>query len=118
MSAIELRDEIEYRAFSYDRHEEAADNSVKFIEVFERVIDSRPTEGTKAIYRDTLNKVKKFARDEANSLTFEDIDYTQLRTQSGRKRQHLKNQVQWYVRRESKHLRSAYNVRSPTSDKR
>ena len=74
MSAIELRDEIEYRAFSYDRHEEAADNSVKFIEVFERVIDSRPTEGTKAIYRDTLNKVKKFARDEANSLTFEDID--------------------------------------------
>lgn len=78
MSAIELRDEIEYRAFSYDRHEEAADNSVKFIEVFERVIDSRPTEGTKAIYRDTLNKVKKFARDEANSLTFEDIDYKWL----------------------------------------
>lgn len=28
-----------------------------------------------------------------------------------RKRQHLKNQVQWYGRRESKHLRSAYNVR-------
>ena len=29
-----------------------------------------------------------------------------------RKRQHHKNQVQWYARRESKHLRSAYNVRS------
>ena len=29
-----------------------------------------------------------------------------------RKRQHLKNQVQWYGRRESKHLCSAYNVRS------
>ena len=29
-----------------------------------------------------------------------------------RKRQHLKNQVQWYDRRESKHLRSAYNARS------
>ena len=29
-----------------------------------------------------------------------------------RKRQHLKNQVQCYGRRESKHLRSAYNVRS------
>ena len=28
-----------------------------------------------------------------------------------RKRQHLKNQVKWYDRRESKHLRSAYNVR-------
>ena len=29
-----------------------------------------------------------------------------------RKRQHLKNQVQWYVRRESKHLFRAYNVRN------
>ena len=29
-----------------------------------------------------------------------------------RKRQHLKKQVQWYVRRESKHLFRAYNVRS------
>ena len=29
-----------------------------------------------------------------------------------RKRQHLKKQVQWYDRRESKHLRSAYNARS------
>ena len=29
-----------------------------------------------------------------------------------RKRQHLKNQVQWYDIRESKHLRSAYNARS------
>ena len=29
-----------------------------------------------------------------------------------RKRQHLKNQVQWYGRRESKHHFSAYNVRS------
>ena len=29
-----------------------------------------------------------------------------------RKRQHLKKQVQWYGRRESKHLRSAYNDRS------
>ena len=29
-----------------------------------------------------------------------------------RKRQHLKEQVQWYVRRESKHLFRAYNVRS------
>ena len=29
-----------------------------------------------------------------------------------RKRQHLKNQVQWYVRRESKHHCRAYNVRS------
>lgn len=29
-----------------------------------------------------------------------------------RKRQHLKNQVQWYGRRESKHHFSAYNDRS------
>ena len=33
-------------------------------------------------------------------------------TQSGESGNTLKNQVQWYGRRESKHLRSAYNDRS------
>ena len=37
--------------------------------------------------------------------------YPQLRTQSGESGNTLKNQMQWYGRRESKHLRSAYNVR-------
>ncbi len=46
------------------------------------------------------------------------MDFIRSLDSERRKRQHLKNQVQWYDRRESKHLRSAYNVRSLTSDKR
>ena len=48
------------------------------------------------------------------SILFSNNDLIFLRSLDSerRKRQHLKNQVQWYGRRESKHLRSAYNDRS------
>ena len=49
----------------------------------------------------TINSVKREWQHFIRSLALE-----------RRKRQHLKNQVQWYVRRESKHLFRAYNVRS------
>lgn len=71
ISAIEIRDMVLKEIGYYKETPQDAKNS--FLSRFHDYMESRSTEGTRAIYNDTYNKLVKFtSKDE--QLTFEDID--------------------------------------------